>query len=174
MSHFIVAQPEKCIGCHTCEVACAVSHAGTPRLAAQRYFPRLSVVKSAQISVPVMCHQCDNAPCVTACPVAALHKGEQLVETRSHLCIDCKSCVLACPFGAIEVVSHPTEAPLIVKCDLCADRADGPACIQVCPTDALALMTADALMQQRQRKQRRAATESQLSGPYLQEVKTHG
>lgn len=175
MSQFIVAQPEKCIGCHTCEVACAVVHTGTPLLATQHYFPRLKVIKSSQVSVPVMCHQCNNAPCVSACPVAALYKGELgMIATRRHRCIDCKSCVIACPFGAIEIVSKPEEKPLIVKCDLCAGQSDGPACIHVCPTGALTLMTAAGLTQRQQQKQQRAAAESQLNGPYLQEVETHG
>ncbi|MEI2267444.1 4Fe-4S dicluster domain-containing protein [Erwinia sp. CGal63] len=174
MNQFIVAQPEKCIGCHTCEVACAVAHTGSPLLAAQRYFPRLNVIKSAQISVPVMCHQCDNAPCVAACPVAALYKGEEAIESRSQLCIDCKSCVIACPFGVIEIVSKPEETPLIVKCDLCAGQADGPACVRVCPTDALALISSARLTRRQRQKQQRAAKESQLNGPCLQEVETHG
>ncbi|WP_380183147.1 4Fe-4S dicluster domain-containing protein [Kalamiella sp. sgz302252] len=173
MSHFIVAQPEKCIGCYTCEVACAVGHEGTPLLAARHYFPRLKVVKSAQISVPVMCRQCENAPCVAACPVAALYKGEQAIETQSQRCINCKSCVIACPFGAIEIVGKNEAVPQIVKCDLCAGQQAGPACVRVCPTGALTLVTAGDLTRQQQ-KQQRAAAKSQLHAHIPEEVKTHG
>ena len=178
MNHFIVASAEKCIGCYTCEVACAVVHAGTPALAAQHYFPRLKVIKQKHISVPVMCRQCENAPCVAACPVAALQKGEQAVEAVNGRCIDCKSCVIACPFGAIEIVSRPDLAgqwePVIIKCDLCVGQAAGPTCVNVCPTGALSCMTPAELNQQRQTKQRRVANPISLTASSLIEGVNHG
>lgn len=59
------------------------------------------------ISAPVMCHQCENAPCVGACPVGALTMGEQVVQANSARCIGCQSCVSACPFGMITIQSLP-------------------------------------------------------------------
>jgi len=174
MNNFIVALADKCIGCHTCEVACAAGHAGASLLSVQHYFPRLNVVKSAKISVPVMCRQCDNAPCIAVCPVAALHKGDHRVEAVSERCIDCKSCVIACPFGAIEIVNQAQAIPQIIKCDLCREQANGPACVNVCPTNALSLMTDNVLEQQYRQKQQRAAREGQLSGAFVPEVTTHG
>lgn len=171
MSNMIVASAEKCIGCHTCEVACAVVHAGTIALRSEHYFPRLKVVKQGPVSVPVMCRQCENAPCIAVCPVAALHKGEHSVEMTPSRCIDCKSCMVACPFGAIEVVSQPGEGqqsfPLINKCDLCAGHEEGPACVTVCPTGALLLLTSADLRQQRQNRQQQVAKESLTGGQLL-------
>ncbi|WP_338560092.1 4Fe-4S dicluster domain-containing protein [Erwinia sp. E_sp_B04_7] len=171
MSNMIVASAEKCIGCHTCEVACAVIHAGTIAVGAEHYFPRLKVVKQGAVSVPVMCRQCENAPCVAACPVAALQKGEHSVEMIPLRCIDCKSCMVACPFGAIEIVSQSDEArhsiPLIRKCDLCAGHEEGPVCIAVCPTDALLLLTPGDLSLQQQKRQQQVAIESLAGGQLL-------
>lgn len=169
---FIVASADKCIGCHTCEVACAVVHSGTVSQTAQHYFPRLKVTRLSRISVPVMCRQCENAPCVAVCPVGALRKQGEEVEAINSRCIDCKSCVVACPFGAIEIVSQPAEGagnPLIVKCDLCSGHASEPACVTVCPTDALAWVSTAELHRQQQEKQHRVAQGSRLNGLLLQE-----
>ncbi|WP_261642578.1 4Fe-4S dicluster domain-containing protein [Erwinia mallotivora] len=161
MSQFILATTMKCIGCHTCEVACAVVHAGTVAVTSQDYFPRLRVVKQNAVSTPVMCRQCRNAPCVAACPVAALQQGEQAVEIVSERCIDCKSCMIACPFGAIEIVSTGGH-PQVIKCDLCAGQSSGSACVSVCPTGALTCVTSDELSQLRQQRQRQTASGSQM------------
>ncbi|WP_158780815.1 4Fe-4S dicluster domain-containing protein [Pantoea sp. BAV 3049] len=171
---FIVASPEKCIGCHTCEVACAVVHVGGVALTARHYFPRLRVIKLSNISAPVMCRQCENAPCVAVCPTGALYRKGEAIESVSHNCIDCKSCVVACPFGAIEIVSQPDLSPQIIKCDLCSGQQSGPACVSVCPTDALAIVTAAGLSLQQQKKQQKAAKCSRLSGLLLLEGSNHG
>lgn len=172
MNDFIVAMAEKCIGCHTCEVACAVIHAGTIAVSPENYFPRLNVVSQREISVPVMCRQCDNAPCVEACPVAALRKGTHGIEAVNERCIDCKSCMLACPFGAIEITrtaASPGRAHcLIVKCDLCEGH-DGPACIRVCPTQALTLFTPSTLSEQQKQRQQHTSQRNPLSAHYFQE-----
>lgn len=141
MTHFIVASPQSCIGCRTCEVACALEHTDD----INQFYPRLTVMRLDHLSVPVMCHQCENAPCVGACPVGALTMGSVRVEADSTRCIGCQSCVVACPFGAITIEMSVEHPPMIVKCDLCTGREQGPACISVCPTSTLALMTEEAL-----------------------------
>ncbi|WHP31898.1 4Fe-4S dicluster domain-containing protein [Trabulsiella odontotermitis] len=141
MTRFIVASADDCIGCRTCELACALEHEpGVTQL-----LPRLTVMRLSQLSVPVMCHQCENAPCVAACPVAALTMGAASVEADDSRCIGCQSCAVACPFGAITIVTSENRHPRIVKCDMCGQRDAGPACVEVCPTTALRIMTDDAL-----------------------------
>lgn len=152
MTSFIVASASDCIGCRTCEVACALEHA-TP---GAEFFPRLKVMRLDDISVPVMCHQCENAPCVATCPTAALTMGADRVEANMARCIGCQSCVVACPFGVITIEVNSTTAPVIVKCDLCGDRERGPACVDVCPTAALKKMTEEQLNDLQ--KQRNIAT----------------
>ncbi len=60
MTSFIMANPASCIGCRTCEIACALEHATE----SAAFAPRLTVLRLDTLSVPVMCHQCENAPCV--------------------------------------------------------------------------------------------------------------
>ena len=118
MKSLIIVNPADCIGCRTCEVACVVAHPSEQELNADVFLPRLKVQRLDSISAPVMCHQCENAPCVGACPVGALTMGEQQ----------------------------------IVKCDLCEQREEGPACVESCPTQALQLLTERELRRVRQQR----------------------
>ncbi|EOX8980889.1 4Fe-4S dicluster domain-containing protein [Enterobacter hormaechei] len=134
MNQFILADPEKCIGCRTCEVACMMSHqsGATP----EALTSRIRVVKGGTFTTAVGCHQCEDAPCANVCPTGAIRRaaGAWLVEQAR--CIGCKSCMVACPFGAMQVrvVEDRVQA---LKCDLCAHREGGPACVEACPTHAL-------------------------------------
>ncbi|HAV8782040.1 TPA: 4Fe-4S dicluster domain-containing protein [Escherichia coli] len=168
MKSLIIVNPADCIGCRTCEVACVVAHPSEQELNADVFLPRLNVQRLDSISAPVMCHQCENAPCVGACPVGALTMGEQVVQTNSARCIGCQSCVSACPFGMITIQSLPGDTrqhgmitiqslpgdtrQQIVKCDLCEQREEGPACVESCPTQALQLLTERELRRVRQQR----------------------
>ncbi|HHT4028359.1 TPA: 4Fe-4S dicluster domain-containing protein [Enterobacter hormaechei] len=134
MNRFILTAPEKCIGCRTCEVACMMSHqsSATP----EAFTSRIRVVKGGTFTTAVGCHQCEDAPCANVCPTGAIHRaaGAWLVEQAR--CIGCKSCMVACPFGAMQVrvVGDRVQA---LKCDLCMLREGGPACVEACPTHEL-------------------------------------
>lgn len=134
MNRFILTDPEKCIGCRTCEAACMMSHqsSATP----EAFTSRIRVVKGGTFTTAVGCHQCEDAPCANVCPTGAIHRaaGAWLVEQAR--CIGCKSCMVACPFGAMQVrvVGDRVQA---LKCDLCMLREGGPACVEACPTHAL-------------------------------------
>ena len=134
MNRFILTDPEKCIGCRTCEVACMMSHqsSATP----EAFTSRIRVVKGGTFTTAVGCHQCEDAPCANVCPTGAIHRaaGAWLVEQARG--IGCKSCMVACPFGAMQVrvVGDRVQA---LKCDLCMHREGGPACVEACPTHAL-------------------------------------
>ncbi len=56
MTHFILASSQACIGCRTCEVACALEHVAE----GAEFHPRLKVMRLDTLSVPVMCHQCEK------------------------------------------------------------------------------------------------------------------
>ncbi|HHC4764590.1 TPA: 4Fe-4S dicluster domain-containing protein [Escherichia albertii] len=157
MKSLIIVNQTDCIGCRTCEVACVVAHSSEQELNARFFLPRLKVQRLDSVSAPVMCHQCENAPCVRACPVHALTMGEQVVQANAARCIGCQRCVSACPFGMITVQILPGNTrPLIVKCALCEHRVAGPACVESCPTKALQLMTEGEL--KRIRRQRIATS----------------
>jgi Fe-S-cluster-containing hydrogenase component 2 len=95
-------------------------------------------------------------------PHGAIKFGKEKIELHEELCIGCKMCVMACPFGCVLPESEPMpsvnymfEEPVdrfiatatgakctAVKCDLCEGRAAGPACVEACPNKALSLVTA--------------------------------
>ena len=122
----IVVDPNKCISCHSCEISCAVEHSVSKNLylAAGEYprpQKRVVVEHFAQTNLPLQCRHCEDAPCVKVCPTKALVKEgvEGPVLLNDHLCIGCKWCVVACPFGVI--VAAPDDN-IMIKCDLCQNR----------------------------------------------------
>jgi carbon-monoxide dehydrogenase iron sulfur subunit len=139
---------DKCLGCKTCELQCAVEHSQSKELfQAIKEEPlaqaRVKVEASGDLAIPLQCRQCEDAPCVKICPTKALEKlgaGEP-VGLKEDLCIGCKWCVLVCPFGVLNV---NREGKAIIKCDLCLERlkkGEEPACVEACPTKALKLLS---------------------------------
>lgn len=163
MTQFIHVDPERCIGCRTCEIACGQAHTGNETSADSQFRPRLRVLKLHSSTQPVMCHQCENAPCVAVCPVQALVQEESSVALYESLCIGCKNCVMACPFGAIDISLVPGKHLQIVKCDLCQQSGSDPECVRVCPTGALEKKDSETVKQQASVRRRSAALQSVYS-----------
>lgn len=139
MNRFVIADSAKCIGCRTCEVACVVSHQENQDCATvtpKAFSARIRVVKSGSFTTAVTCHHCEDAPCANVCPVGAISRVSGTVYVEQSLCIGCKSCMLACPFGAMQVTLQDAQVQAL-KCDLCLHRENGPACVEACPTQAL-------------------------------------
>lgn len=139
MNPYIVADPAKCIGCRTCEVACVVAHQEDQSCATvspATFASRIRVMKGATFTTAVTCHQCEEAPCASVCPVQAIQREAGIWRVEQQRCIGCKSCVIACPFGAMQMI-RVDERALALKCDRCAHRESGPACVAACPTHAL-------------------------------------
>jgi len=160
LNSFVVADPKKCIGCRACEIACAVAHYDkeikTVGCLDRPLISRLYLVKTAEVTMPVQCHHCENAPCVKSCTAKCIEYQDNKILIDEERCIGCKSCILACPFGAIELIISPCEiekknllsmntggkenssqAVVASKCDLCTRRSQGPACVEVCSQQAL-------------------------------------
>lgn len=160
MNKFIVADSANCIGCHACEVACVTAHHQEcwPEKRSD-FLPRIRVVLHRNVSTATTCHHCNDAPCVTCCPTQALQFENNSVQFKAAQCIGCKNCVVACPFGAIEMVANDDDAPqLAQKCDLCSERASGQqACVASCPTGALRLIDEASLNAMRKERQIRSA-----------------
>ena len=169
MNRFVIAEPSKCIGCRTCEVACVIAHqTDSDDMSPQNFNPRLTVVRSGVITTPILCRHCDDAPCAKACPVEAIVFTHDSVQVLQDKCLGCKTCVVACPYGAMTVVKVPAE-PMpgtfvshrmkaeAQKCDLCIDRSEGPACIPVCPTNALHLVDRKLMASTLRKRQEQAA-----------------
>ena len=145
MKGLIVVKVDKCVGCHSCEMACAVEHSQSKTVsgaAAEKPAPRSRVkVESVRgAPLPMQCRQCGQAACVEICPKDALSRGKpgEPVVLDDEKCIRCRWCVLACPYG---MVSFDKDGKSIIKCDQCyqrVERGEMPACVEACPTGALA------------------------------------
>ena len=140
----VLVDLSRCMGCHSCEIACAVAHSQTKELflvvrSGENPGYRVNVESYGRHAVPVHCQQCEEAACVLACPTGALQReaeGEPVLADQER-CIGCGMCVQACPFG---VIALSPDGKGVLKCDLCVERlAEGrlPACVAACPTHAL-------------------------------------
>jgi len=150
-----------CVGCRNCEWACKNAH-GHEAGDIDTYKDRsvflkkrrpqshsLTVVnefkntkfRSLPIDVKVQCMHCDRPACVSACIVGAFskHKDGRVIWDGDK-CIGCRYCMVACPFQIPTFEYEKTIQPDICKCDLCNDRQEKgllPACIDICPVEAL-------------------------------------
>jgi carbon-monoxide dehydrogenase iron sulfur subunit len=150
----IFVKPEKCMGCRSCEIACAIQHSKDKSLfpaISQSPAPmkRLFVEAAGGTRMPVLCRHCEDAPCISACISGCLYQDEKkFVRRKKERCIGCWSCVMACPFG---VISRDREKHIAVKCDRC-HKQDVPACVNACPTHALVLADAGVMSEEQRRK----------------------
>lgn len=133
---------DSCIGCHLCEVACITEHSQSkdPIKAflhePLRPISRCTVEEwdGGVVSLSTTCRHCDEPDCLRACISGAIQKLEHgVVKIDAEQCVGCWSCVMACPYGAIQRNLTRKKAN---KCDLCPERQN-PACVDACPNRAL-------------------------------------
>jgi len=130
----------RCIGCHACTTACKSENV-VPIGVTRTYVKHVDVGVFPQVRRAhqvTRCNQCAHAPCVTACPTTAMFKrADGIVDFDKSICIGCKACMAACPYDAIFINPEDHSAE---KCNFCAHRIDvglEPACVVVCPTQAI-------------------------------------
>ncbi|OHD72528.1 MAG: hypothetical protein A2V99_13010 [Spirochaetes bacterium RBG_16_67_19] len=182
MSKKITCNIERCLGCHTCELACAIAHSAAglevgsaavdPVVAAsadavvaiaaagEKPGYRIHVEHHGPRAIPLSCQHCEEAACALACPTGAVRRlsaGKPVLLDEAK-CIGCSMCVQACPFG---VMSMRPGGKVAFKCDLCVARLAknlSPACVSSCPTRALALGE-----EERDNRQKRQAAVERLA-----------
>ena len=140
MRYGMTVDQRLCVTCNACVLACKNENR-VPDGAARCWtaqvewgvFPNLQLETRSE-----RCNHCENAPCVTACPTRASHyEPGGIVDVDQDKCIGCKACITACPYEVRYL--HPDG--YVDKCNFCLHRVTKglqPACVVVCPTDALA------------------------------------
>ena len=127
-----------CIGCHACTIACKSEHdipIGVNRCWVKTV-EKGTFPDTLRLFQPMLCNQCEEAPCMKICPTSALFKRyDGIVDLNSDSCIGCRACMVACPYDQIFIDPNTRTAE---KCNFCANRIENqlqPACVSVCPTE---------------------------------------
>lgn len=169
----------RCIGCRRCVYACVKENnqSRTPQVHwitvlrfkkgekwidlenSEKYYNAKAVPEKDAFYMPVQCQQCENPPCVKACPTQATWKEpDGIVVIDYNWCIGCRYCMTACPYGArrfnwarpeipqndLNAETHylgnrPRYKGVVEKCTFCIQRTrlgKLPACVEVCPVGA--------------------------------------
>ncbi|RLC02829.1 MAG: (Fe-S)-binding protein [Deltaproteobacteria bacterium] len=132
--------PDQCIGCRACELACALENDGVLASGHSR-IDVISFTESREYGLPYhfpsTCRQCEDAPCLITCPEDAIawdKQNKRILQIDREACTGCSLCIHACPFGAIRMES---ESRKVYKCELCNGY---PACVEICPTNAISMV----------------------------------
>jgi anaerobic dimethyl sulfoxide reductase subunit B (iron-sulfur subunit) len=136
-----VHDPERCLKCYTCEIACKQWRGIAPGTFKLRRVYEVTTGTFPQVTRTfhsVACQHCAEPPCIAVCAPGAISKSavDGIVRVDAARCNGCRDCLEACPFA----VPQFDEAGVLHLCDLCSDRlAEGkrPLCVDVCPTQAL-------------------------------------
>ncbi len=139
----VIAIPEYCLGCGLCEIYCAAQHDGYNGNVIKAYkkgnpVPRSGLLIQNRISWLNTCMHCEEAPCLNACISGAIQReADGVIYIDEKRCIQCNTCVMVCPFGHMKPSAVSGK---IIKCDLCRESKDLPACVRHCPNGALKLV----------------------------------
>jgi Fe-S-cluster-containing dehydrogenase component len=136
-----------CVGCRSCEAACAEAHhlpvpedelqAGVLRSTSENQRCVINAISTEQgeMYVKTQCMHCNEPACVAACLTKAMYKTKEgPVIWREEKCMGCRYCMVSCPFDVPKFEYHSAN-PKIQKCDMCYDRivkGEKPVCVEAC------------------------------------------
>ena len=161
----ILIDTTRCIGCRSCELACAETYdLPIPDIEDDSVFEQERHTTETQWTIVnryetdtgtvfavKRCMHCNQPACVAACLVKAMEKQEKGPVTWQTNCMGCKMCAFSCPFDKAILETH-SPTPRIRKCFLCWDkrlvRGEIPACVEACPTEALLFGTRRELIEE--------------------------
>lgn len=162
----MVIDLKRCYGCYACMMACKVKNHTPPGVFWARVLKgeEGTFPNTVRQALPVLCNQCEEPSCVEVCPTGAtFQQDDGIVVVDQDKCMGCKSCIMACPYGARYTVEKwesyfPEGLPLseyeefckqkweedsgvgvATKCDFCKDRIPegrDPACVEACAAHA--------------------------------------
>lgn len=141
-----------CIGCQSCEYACAEQY-GLPEpvdapvlgLVRKTDETRRLVVNYHNTSkgeqyIRKSCNHCNEPACASACLTKAMLKTDEgPVIWREDKCMGCRSCMISCPFD-MPKFEYNSPNPKIQKCRMCYEliqEGGKPACVENCPAEAM-------------------------------------
>lgn len=139
----------ECIGCRACEIACKDKNGleAGPRFRRVAYVEGGTFPEVFAYKVNMSCNHCAEPACLPTCPTGAIYKREKdgIVDIDSTLCIGCRRCEAACPYGAPQFIP---DQNIVSKCNLCVDEIDAgrkPYCVMACMMRVLDIGDIDQL-----------------------------
>jgi anaerobic dimethyl sulfoxide reductase subunit B (iron-sulfur subunit) len=139
-----------CIGCRACEIACKDKNGlpAGPRFRRVMYIEGGHYPDVYAYKVNMSCNHCAEPACLPACPTGAIWKREKdgIVDIDSTLCIGCRRCEAACPYGAPQ---YDPESETVGKCNMCVDEIDAgrkPYCVMACMMRVLDIGPIDQIL----------------------------
>jgi len=139
-----------CIGCRACEIACKDKNglAPGPRFRRVQYIEGGTYPDVFAYKVNMSCNHCAEPACLPTCPTGAIYKRQKdgIVDIDTTLCIGCRRCEAACPYGAPQ---YDPEENVVKKCNMCVDEMDAgrrPYCVMACMMRVLDVGPIDQLL----------------------------